>query len=88
MFGQPLPENAFHMSQEMVSKSDLMMVIGTTLLVQPANSLPGVALRLGIPLVIINLDDTQYDKYATAVIHEPAGIFLNQVNECLRHMDT
>lgn len=83
MFNQPLPSGSFSAAVEAVSSSDLLFVVGTSLIVEPANSLPSVALRLGIPLVMVNLDDTQYDEYATALIRKPAGEFFSAVQEKL-----
>ena len=43
-------------------------------IVRPANELPAEALRLGIPVVMVNLDDTSYDANVS-LIRQPAGKF-------------
>jgi len=48
-------------------------VIGSSLVVQPAASMPLVAKRNGARLVIINRDPTPYDDMADLVIHDQAG---------------
>jgi NAD-dependent deacetylase len=48
-------------------------VIGSSLVVQPAASMPLVAKRNGAKLVIINRDPTPYDHLADRVIHGLAG---------------
>ena len=83
MFGQPLPTGSLDAAIKAVSEADLLFVIGTSLIVQPVNTLPDIALRRGVPLVMLNLDDTQYDQYSTALVREPAGRFLAQVMEHL-----
>jgi NAD-dependent deacetylase len=62
-------QEAYHRS----SISDLFIVIGSSLVVQPAASMPLVAKRNGAKLVIINRDSTPYDGMADIVIHAQAG---------------
>ena len=83
MFGQPVPRGALARATELVSDADLLVVIGSTLIVEPANELPGAALMQGVPLVIINFDETRYDSFATALVRQPAGAFLADVAEKL-----
>ncbi|HSO71212.1 MAG TPA: sigma factor regulator FecR, partial [Thermodesulfobacteriota bacterium] len=56
--------------------SDLFIVIGSSLVVQPAASLPLAAKRGGARLVIINRDPTPYDDLADLVIPGQAGRIL------------
>jgi NAD-dependent deacetylase len=84
MFGQPLPEQLFHRAVEMVAACDVLVVVGSSLIVEPASTLPSIALRLRIPLIIVSLDSTQYDAYATGLIRHPAGLFFDEVR---RQMD-
>lgn len=91
MFNQSLPEGSFAASVQAVADSHLLFVIGSTLIVEPANSLPSVALRMGVPVIIINFDETQYDEYATALVREPAGEFFASVTQELllsRHQES
>jgi len=81
MFGQPMPSHAVDAACKAINKADLLLVIGSTLLVQPANELPCIAIRNGTPLVIINFDPTRYDAYAKGLIRERAGEFLAAVAE-------
>jgi NAD-dependent deacetylase len=62
-------QEAYHRS----SLCDLFIVIGSSLVVQPAASMPLVAKRNGARLVIINRDPTPYDDMADLVIHGQAG---------------
>lgn len=79
MFQQPLPDGAMEQARAAVAGADLLIVIGSTLLVQPANELPAEAFRRGIPVVMVNLDETQYDANVTCLIRESAGEFLGKV---------
>jgi len=86
MFGQPMPLHEMDKACLAIDEADLFLVIGSTLLVQPANELPCIALRNGAPLVMINFDATQYDAYAKGLIRQKAGEFLGAVSERLQHM--
>lgn len=57
-------------------------MIGSTLIVAPANQLPTIALRKQVPVVIINpWDESQYDQYALGVVRRAGGEFLAEVME-------
>ena len=61
-----------------------MFVVGTSLVVEPVNSLPGVALSGGAGLVVVNKGcGTQYDEYAVGVVDEAAGEFFGAVGGML-----
>ena len=84
-FGQSMPERETEEAYHRSSLSDLFIVIGSSLVVQPAASMPLVAKRNGAKLVIINRDPTPYDDMADIVIHGQAGPImediLNEVKE-------
>lgn len=86
MFGQPMPLQAVNSACQAIDEADLLIVIGSTLIVQPVNELPCIALRNGVPLVIINFDPTQYDAYAKGLVRQKAGEFLGAVAEELRRV--
>jgi NAD-dependent deacetylase len=72
-FGQSMPERETQEAYHRSSLSDLFIVIGSSLVVQPAASMPLVAKRNGARLVIINRDPTSCDHLADRVIHSQAG---------------
>ena len=53
-----------------------LLVVGSSLKVTPAATLPRIALNNDIPLIIINLQPTPLDDYADIVLHEKAGVVL------------
>jgi len=63
-FGQSLPEKDLSFSFNHSSKSDLFVVVGSSLVVTPAADMPWQALRAGAKLVIINAQDTPFDSRA------------------------
>lgn len=52
---------------------DLFLVVGSSLVVYPAASMPLYAKEAGASLVIVNLSTTPADKMADVVIHGSAG---------------
>jgi NAD-dependent deacetylase len=73
MFGQALDHGVFGQAAEAAASCDLLLAIGSTLIVEPAASLCGLAVREGARLVIVNRDPTPYDTRAAAVVRTPIG---------------
>ncbi len=78
-FGQPMPERetaeAFRRSQE----AELFLALGSSLLVQPAASMPAVAKENGARLVIVNRGVTPLDRLADLVIRDSCGRVMEEV---------
>jgi NAD-dependent deacetylase len=72
-FGEMLPGVPWQKSLDLTQKSDLFLVLGSSLQVSPANALPDVALKGGAKLVIINLAPTPYDFDANLLIQHRIG---------------
>ena len=72
-FGQSLPEKDLFLSYEHSKKSDLFVVVGSSLVVTPAADMPRDSLRAGAKLVIINAGDTPFDSYAHLRFWEKIG---------------
>ncbi len=83
-FGQPMPPRETAESFDRARSCELFIVIGSSLVVQPAASLPLEAKGNGAKLVLINRDPTYHDAYADAVIHGSAGEVLRRIVEALR----
>jgi NAD-dependent deacetylase len=80
-FGQSMPEKETQGAYHRSSICDLFIVIGSSLVVQPAASMPLVAKRNGAKFVIINRDPTPYDDMADLVIHGQAGSTMASILE-------
>jgi NAD-dependent deacetylase len=78
-FGQAMPEQETNEAFRRAAQCDLFLVVGSSLVVQPAASLPLAAKRAGAALVIVNRDPTPYDALAVAVIHGSAGSVLERI---------
>lgn len=78
-FGQAMPEAEVKRATELAHACDFFLVVGSTLLVQPAALLPDMARRNGAFLSIVNLSETPYDAVCDVLIREKAGEVLPQI---------
>jgi NAD-dependent deacetylase len=76
LFGQRVPDEVLSRARELALSCDLFLVVGSSLKVNPAATLPRFALKNDVPLIIINLQPTHLDDYAEIVINEKAGVVL------------
>jgi len=63
-FGELLPDGALERACDLAGAADVMLVLGSSLVVQPAASIPLVTRRTGGKLVIVNKGETPLDRYA------------------------
>jgi len=83
LFGQRVPDTELIQARELALSCDLFLVVGSSLKVNPAATLPRLALKNDVPLIIINLQATALDDYAEIVINEKAGVVLPPLVESL-----
>jgi len=76
LFGQRVPDAELTRARELTLSCDLFLIVGSSLKVTPAATLPRLALKNDVPLIIINLEPTPLDDYAEIVINEKAGAVL------------
>jgi len=84
-FGEPLPEDVLHESINRSRCCDLIIVIGSSFVVYPAAHIPIYAVESGAKMVIINIDSTSFDPYATVVINGKAGDTTEKIMEQVRN---
>ncbi len=78
-FGQQLPQDVLSEAIDLCLQTDLILAIGSSLVVEPAASLPLQAKRNGGRLVIINKTETPLDDLADIIVREPIGETLTRV---------
>ena len=76
LYEEPLPDEAVNHAIQEISRADLLIIGGTSLLVHPAASL--VQFFSGAAVVLINLNETPADSTANLVIHDSVGSVLRQ----------
>ncbi|MCD4716633.1 MAG: Sir2 family NAD-dependent protein deacetylase [Desulfobacterales bacterium] len=78
-FGQAMPEDKMTQAIMYAGKCDLCIVLGSSLVVYPAASIPVHAVRNGARLIIINRDETPLDSQADLVVHDSVCRALGQM---------
>jgi NAD-dependent deacetylase len=81
LFGEPMPPDAVAEAMASARGADLMLVVGTSLVVYPAADVPLVALEAGAPMVIVNAEPTPFDALAEVVIRGRSGEVLPRLLE-------
>jgi NAD-dependent deacetylase len=84
-FGEALPQIPWKESVKLCEQTDLLIVIGSSLQVSPANILPDIALRNGAKLAIFNIQPTPFDPDAMLVVNEKVGEFASVAMEILNN---
>jgi len=79
LYEEPLDGNTIDRAIAAISTSDTMIIIGTSLMVYPANSF--VRYFRGSHLILINKDSTQYDNYAELVFNEDVINVIEKLNK-------
>lgn len=72
-FGEPLESSVLAKADQMLKNCDLMIVLGSSLVVYPVAWYPQKAISIGAKLAIINIQETDMDSIAEIVIHEKIG---------------
>ena len=78
-FGEDLPPEALQAAWESAQNCDLFLSIGTSALVEPAASLPLLALENGATVTEINIQETQLTPYARYSIARSAAQVLPEL---------
>ncbi|MGW8377005.1 Sir2 family NAD-dependent protein deacetylase [Streptomyces sp. ODS28] len=73
MFGQALDSEVLGEAMAVARASETFIAAGSSLQVQPAASLAGIAADNGAHLIIVNAEPTPYDALADEIIREPIG---------------
>lgn len=79
LFGEPMPVEAVTAAYDLAVQADVMLVVGTSLVVYPAAEIPLVAVRAGAPMIVINAEPTPFDRFAEVVINGRSGEVLPKI---------
>lgn len=83
-FGEMLPDGALERAFAVAERCNVMLVVGTSGVVQPAASLPLVALQAGAGIVEVNPTPSEITPLAHVVLHGPSGQVLPALLDALR----
>ncbi|WP_458246409.1 SIR2 family NAD-dependent protein deacylase [Streptomyces sp. MAI_2237] len=76
MFGERLDPEVLSQAVAVTKACQVFIAVGSSLQVQPAAGLAGVAADHGARLIIVNAEPTPYDEIADEVVREPIGTAL------------
>jgi len=82
LYEEPLKQEDLIRAMELASQADVMLVIGTSLVVYPAAGL--LHYYGGNKLIIVNIGSTPFDRLARVVIHDSAGKVIKEILEYLK----
>ena len=80
-FGEAMPAKETKEAEQHSRSCNLMIVVGSSLVVYPAAYMPIYAKESGAKLVIINIGPTPMDRYADVRINEQAGEVMSRILE-------
>ncbi len=83
-FGQPMPEAEMNRATIAAYECDLMIVLGSSLVVYPAASLPLIAKQNGAALAIVNREATEQDQFADLVLNTEIGPLMDDALRLLQ----
>jgi NAD-dependent deacetylase len=66
-FGEAIPPQALNRSFQLAASADVLMVVGTSAVVSPANTIPSIAKERGAQIIEINLERTHLTDTITDV---------------------
>ena len=75
-FGEPLPQDVWQNAIEFASQCDLMVIVGTSLVVSPANTLPLYAKQNNAILIEINPEKTEMSEKMDEIIRNTSAEIL------------
>ncbi len=82
-FGEMLPRHVLEKAFGEVEKSDVILVVGTSAVVQPAASLPLIVKRRGGAVIEINPSETPLTSISDCSVRMPAGEAMRGIMELL-----
>lgn len=83
LFGEPLPRSALLRAHALAENADVFLVVGSSLTVEPAASLPETAAEKGATLIENNLDPTPLADRATYEFRDPASDVLPRIRDAV-----
>ena len=86
-FGEPIPLEAMNKSFQLATVAEALMVVGTSALVSPANSLPAIAKEHHAKIIEINLEKTHLTETVTDVfLQDSTGEIISSLVEEIKIM--
>lgn len=88
LFGEAIPEAALHNSMRLANSAEALMIVGTSAVVSPANSIPILAKKNGARIIEINKENTHLTSRLTDVfLQGDAGDIIEKLVRAIREDD-
>ncbi len=87
-FGDPMPRKELTAAAGHAERCDLMLVLGSSLTVNPAASLVGLAIQSGARVVLVNQGETPYDEAVSLRLWTGIGDVIPRAVELARRAKT
>lgn len=84
-FGEPVPPTRLETAQELIDNTQVLLVLGSTLSVNPAARLVAFALERERQVVVVNQGPTRYDNRGVIKIHADCQEFLRVLATKIHH---
>lgn len=79
LFGEAMPVAAVQEAYDLAERTDVVLIVGSSLVVYPAADVPLAALRAGARMIVVNAEPTPFDRLANVVIHGRSGEVLPEI---------
>ncbi len=84
-FGEPIPQEAMNHSYKLAAATQVLMIIGTSAVVSPVNTIPSIAKQNGAKIIEINKEKTHLTDSITDIFLEgSAGMIVPALVEAVR----
>ncbi len=84
-FGEPIPQEAMNHSYKLAATTQALMIIGTSAVVSPVNTIPSIAKQNGAKIIEINKEKTHLTDSITDIFLEgSAGMIVPALVEAVR----
>jgi NAD-dependent deacetylase len=87
LMGEQIPHVVSQSAFDQINKCDLLLIAGSSLIVDPAASLPGIAKQRQVRIIIVNYQPTYADSLADVVIHDNVAQVLPILANSLRSLN-
>jgi NAD-dependent deacetylase len=88
LFGEPIPEAVLYNSFQIANSAQALMVVGTSAVVSPANSIPILAKKNGAKIIEINKESTHLTSRLTDIfLQGDAGDIIEKLVLSIREDD-
>ncbi|MCP4601421.1 MAG: NAD-dependent deacylase [Proteobacteria bacterium] len=84
-FGEPIPQDALKRSFDLASKANVLMVVGTSAIVSPANTIPSIAKENGAQVIEVNKERTHLtDTLSDMFLQGEAGEIMRAIADAVQ----